>query len=293
MSGELAEAEQQWIDPVEGYHPLTSFRLYRQPSRPELDAQGSYQLYLPEAYGSLPEARFPVLYWLHGGFGNSRQGWPVVERVHGLIEAGVVPPVIIVMPQALPIGWYIDSKDGSRPIEQVMVHDLIGHVDASYRTMGSAEGRWLEGFSMGGYGALRLGLKYPRLFSRISAMGPAILEDMALEPEERTANTFFGDHDYYRAVSPWTLALANAPEVRKNCVVRLMCGMRDTRLATVVLEFDELLHELGIPHQLHEVAAAGHEIDALIDNLGDRYFDFWAFPVPPRAERRTQLTRGG
>ncbi len=275
MSSRLAECERQWIDPIEGDHELTSFRLYAQPSRPESAPEGSYRLYLPDAYQSQPATRFPVLYWLHGGFGTSRQGLPVIERIHAAMQANEIPPMIVVMPQALPIGWYIDSKDGSRPIEQVMVNDLIDHVDATYRTVASAQGRWIEGFSMGGYGALHLGLKYPRRFSRISALGPAILRDMASEPEERVANTFFGDPEYYRAVSPWTLALANAPEIRSRCRVRLVCGTRDTRLTSVVREFGELLTGLAIDHVLHEVADAGHEIEEVMDILGTPYFDFW------------------
>ena len=60
---------------------------------------------------------------------------------------------------------------------------------------------------MGGWGALHIGFKYPKLFARVSAIAPTVLHDMSLEPDERIANTLFGDPAYYHAVAPWTLLL--------------------------------------------------------------------------------------
>jgi enterochelin esterase-like enzyme len=274
MMERVAECERQWIDPVAEDQGITVFRRYPQPSRDEPGAEGSYQLYLPPGYDDA-ELRYPVIYWLHGGFGDSRQSRPAIERIDKAIRSGAMPPVIVVSPQALPIGWYLDSKDGTRPVEQVMVRDLVRHVDTSHRTVAAPAARFIEGFSMGGYGALHLGLKYPDVFGRVSAMGPAILSDMSLEPEERIANTFFGDHDYYRAVHPRTLLLANAPQLRRATRVRLLLGTQDGRLADAVREFAAALADLAVPHEFHEIDGAGHDIAQTIDGVGDRYFAFW------------------
>ena len=271
----VAIAERQWIDPVREDQGLTAFRLYPQPSRGEAGAQGSYQLYLPPAYQAGGQRRFPVIYWLHGGFGDSRQGLPAVDRIDKAIRSGTMPQTIVILPQALPIGWYLDSRDGARPVEQVMVRDLVQHVDTAYRTVAQPASRFIEGFSMGGYGALHLGLKYPKLFARVSAIGPSILRDMAEEPEERIANTFFGDHDYYAAVSPWTLLLGNAPEIRTSSTVRLLSGTEDHRLAPTLRDFADHLKELDVAYEFHEVLGAGHDIAEIIDGLGDAYFAFW------------------
>jgi enterochelin esterase-like enzyme len=275
IADRVAAFEKQWTDPVQEDQGLTRFRRYPQPSRAEPAAEGSYQLYLPPGYEAGRQRRYPVIYWLHGGFGDSRQGLPAVERIDEAIRSGAMPPVIVVLPQALPIGWYIDSKDGARPVEQVMVRDLVQHVDTAYRTIAAAAARYVEGFSMGGYGALHLGLKYPALFARVSAIGPSILRDMAGEPDERVANTFFGDQDYYDAVGPWTLLLGNAPELRKHSRVRLLAGTEDHRLAPTLRDFAGRMSALGVPHEFHEVTGAGHDIAAIIDGLGDKYFAFW------------------
>ena len=56
-----------------------------------------------------------------------------------------------------------------RPIEDVLLEDLIPHVDATYRTIARRESRGIEGMSMGGYGALRLALRHPTRFSSVLA----------------------------------------------------------------------------------------------------------------------------
>lgn len=273
-ASQLNEYENQWIDPVKSGSAGTDYGLYPTPSRGK-DTQGSYRIYLPPQYAAAPAERFPVIYWLHGGFGNSREGAPAVERLDRAIRAGTMPPHIVVLPHALPGGWYVDSKDGARPVEQVLAFDLVRHVDSTYRTRAEARYRTIEGMSMGGYGALRLGLKYPQIFGRVSAVAPSILKDMGQEPPERTQDTFFGDQRYYDAVGPWTLALANCPEVRRTSRLRLLSGAADERLVPTLREFDALLKSLNIPHEFVEVARAGHDYRAIVDGLGGGYFAFW------------------
>lgn len=92
-----------------------------------------------------------------GGTGNQREATWMVRRIHTAISRGEMEPVIIVSPQAMPIGWYVngnmaDPKVQTGPIEDVLIRDLIPYVDSHYRTVASAKGRALEGFSMGGCG---------------------------------------------------------------------------------------------------------------------------------------------
>jgi enterochelin esterase-like enzyme len=186
-----------------------------------------------------------------------------------------MPELIVVLPQALPVGWYVNSKDGKRPVEDVVIKDLIPHVDATYRTLGTRAGRGIEGMSMGGYGALHLGLKYPALFGAISAVAPAILQDLADEPKERTFDTFGDDEAYYDANGPWALARANAAALARGCAIRLLAGAEDARLRSAIRGFDQLLTELGIPHQLAEVKGAGHAYQDIVTGLGDENCAFW------------------
>jgi enterochelin esterase-like enzyme len=68
--------------------------------------------------------------------------------------------------------------------EDFTVKDLVAHVDSKYRTLARASGRGLAGHSMGGYGAITIGMKHPDVFSVIYALNPAVLgwsRDLTIE----------------------------------------------------------------------------------------------------------------
>ncbi|CAN5574741.1 hypothetical protein BH23BAC4_BH23BAC4_08700 [soil metagenome] len=117
----------------------------------------SYHIFLPEAYHTEPGRRFPVLYYLHGTAG----GLAGISRVAGhygrAMQAGLIPPMLIVFPNGLSHSMWVDARDGSVPMETVVVRELVPHIDTAYRTHARPEGRIVEGFSMGGYGAGRFG----------------------------------------------------------------------------------------------------------------------------------------
>ena len=69
----IAELSTLWIDPITDEPPGTKYCLYLTPIR-GANTQGSYLIYLPPGYKQDLSRRFPVIYWLHGGFGNARQG---------------------------------------------------------------------------------------------------------------------------------------------------------------------------------------------------------------------------
>jgi enterochelin esterase-like enzyme len=270
----IAELPEQWVDPVTDAPPGTTYHLFETASRGK-GTKGSYLICVPPSYEKEPARRYPVVYWLHGGFGNARQGAWTVEHLDRGIRSGLVPETIIVLAQALPVGWYVNSKDGKRPVEDVVIKDLIPHIDATFRTLARRESRGIEGMSMGGYGALHLGMKHPNLFGAISAVAPAILRDLSDEPKERTFDTFFDDEAYYDANGPWALARENAAALRRGCVIRLLAGDQDARLRSAITSFAELLTQLGIPHQFSEVKGVGHVYKDIVGGLGDEGFAFW------------------
>jgi enterochelin esterase-like enzyme len=278
----IAELSEQWVDPVTDAPPGTTYHLFETAAR-GMGSKGSYLIYLPPSYATQTVQRYPVVYWLHGGFSNAREGAWAVAHLDTGIRSGLVPETIIVLPQALPVGWYVNSKDGKRPVEDVVIKDLIPHVDATYRTIARREFRGIEGMSMGGYGALHLGMKYPALFGAISSVAPAILQDLKDEPKERTFDTFFDDEAYYDVNGPWALARENADALRQGTVIRLLAGDQDARLRSAITEFHELLAKLTIPHQFSEVRAAGHVYKEIVGDLGGEGFAFWrrAFGAEP------------
>ena len=185
-----------------------------------------------------------------------------------------MPQAIIVVPQALPSGWYANSKDGARPVEDVMMKNLLPHIDATYRTIASAGGRGIEGSSMGGYGALRLGLKFPKVFGFVSGVGPSIRQTLAEEPSMRTADTFFGDEAYYEVTGPWGLARSNAAAIRAAApAIRVLDGSNDD-LDPIVKSFAALLTSLKIANTYQSIAGAGHDYSDILSEMSAPYA-FW------------------
>jgi enterochelin esterase-like enzyme len=265
-----------WIDPNTTPPAGTLYKLYDTPAR-GAGTQGSYLISLPPNYEAEVARRYSVIYWLHGGWGSQAEAANIaVPPFAAAMQAGKLPETIIVIPQALPSGWYVNSKDGARPIEDVLIRDLVPHIDATYRTTATAKTRGIEGMSMGGYGALHLGLKYPAVFGVISAVAPPLHEQLSAEPDSRTADTFFGDQAYFTTNSPWNLVQSNRAAIRATKpIIRLLGGSLDIGLEPALRKFDEYLTALNIDHAFIEAQGAGHDYTEILAKVTADPYAFW------------------
>ena len=243
----------------------------------------SYHVYTPPTYNQSRTQRFPVLYWLHGT-GTPYQAIPFVAGTFdAAIRAGKIPPMLIVFPNGLDHGQFANSKDGKQPIETMITREILPLVDRSFRTIADRKGRIVEGFSMGGYGAARLGFKYPELFGTVSMdaagtldldfSGPRAREN----PEERNEilRTVYGnDMAYYRACSPINITTNNVRALRGTQRVRQVIGDLDFTLSDNVA-FHGHLDRLGIRHDFRTVPGVKHDCARLQAGLGEGYWSFY------------------
>jgi poly(3-hydroxybutyrate) depolymerase len=270
-------AKPAWVTP-EVPAPRVSFHTFESAAA---KSPVSYHMYTPAAYNSQPERRFPVVYWLHGS-GGGLAGIPqVARRFDAAIDAQKLPPCLVVFVNGLVEGMYVDWKDGSAPVETVIIRELLPHIDQTYRTVAAREGRILDGYSMGGYGAARLGFKYPELFRGVSIMGGGPLQAELIQApragRQRAAEVlqrvYGGDQEYFRSVSPRRIAEQNATAISRDSVIRQVCGDQDETYP-VNVEFHEYLKRLGIPHTWTVLEGVDHNPLATIEKLGD---DNWSF----------------
>jgi enterochelin esterase-like enzyme len=261
----------EWIDPIKESPSGTEYHLFSTPSR-GANTEASYLIYLPDSYRKNSLVHYPVIYWLHGGRGSQREGAWMVEQIDKAIKAGEMPEVIVVLVQGLPTVRYVDTKDGTRPVEQVIIKDLIPHIDLTYRTIPDRKSRAIEGMSMGGFGSLRLGFKYPELFGVVSALAPSITK-MKDEPQEVQENFGF-DEAYYAQNSPWTIVKNQASKIKDNTKIRLLVGDED-KLLPLVTSYHKLLDSLKIEHQFEVIAGAQHRYDQIISKATFKPFSFW------------------
>jgi len=142
-------------------------------------------VYLPPDYGASGARRYPVVYLLHGftdsdakWFGRDGQHWihapDVLDRA--LSQPGV-EPIIVVMPNAFNTfqGSFYSSSVTIGDWETFVAEELVAEIDGRYRTLADAASRGLAGHSMGGYGAVRLGMKRPDVFSSVYALSACCL----------------------------------------------------------------------------------------------------------------------
>lgn len=220
-------------------------------------------IYLPPGYDDSDDTRYPVVYFLHGMFGDHRKweerGCP--EVLDQLIEEKKVPPMIVVAPSGERSSFWVNWVNGKNDWEVFVTDDLVRAVDAGYRTVADRDHRGITGDSMGGYGALNLGFKHPTLFGSVSAHS-AMLYSVALEDLpgwvlERADSwgPIYGapvDEAHWRANHPIHLAMTKDADALRTQRIYFDCGADDRfGFDAGARALDEALTERDVPHEAY------------------------------------------
>lgn len=135
-------------------------------------------VYVPPGYDAQGSRRYPVLYCLHGYTGDtaalvSARPWEtnVVQWMDRLVAEKRMPPAILVIVDGftrLGGSQYVNSIHNGNYADYV-IREVVGYVDATYRTIPSEGGRAVLGKSSGGFGALHLTMQYPGTFGAFAS----------------------------------------------------------------------------------------------------------------------------
>jgi S-formylglutathione hydrolase FrmB len=219
----------------------------------------SYRVIFPVGYKESATARYSVIILLHGLFGHFNN-WTDLTK---LAEYASAYKFIIVTPEGGD-GWYTDSISvPNDKYESYIIQELIPEIDKKFRTIADREHRVIAGLSMGGYGAIKFGLKYPDKFSLIGSFSGAL--DAPLRGQDNknlrpSIISVFGpdnsqtrkDNDIFR------LLRESTPDAVKGLpYIYMACGTEDY-LFQPNREFDALLLEKKIPHEYRELPGS-HE----------------------------------
>ena len=215
-----------------------------------------YRVILPSGYARSKQKRYPVIYLLHGLFGSS-ENWTTLTKLPSNAESY---KFIIVNPEG-ENGWYTDSatKPADR-FETYIIKELIPEIDAKYRTVAARTGRAMAGLSMGGYGALKFGVKYPELFSLVGSFSGALgatsfRSTPAMAPLLKSLDDVFGPAGSETRKNNDLFALVrgtSAENIKTLPFIYLDCGTEDF-LFQNNREFVLLLIEKKIPHEFREL----------------------------------------
>ncbi len=203
------------------------------------------EVLLPEV-GKPP---FAVFYLLHG-LSDDHTIWLRHTRLE--VYAAKLP-LIIVMPDGFR-GFYTDHHNGPAYGRYIGI-ELVDLIDRQFQTRARREARAIGGLSMGGYGALRLALRYPDRFASANSHSGAVMHGHDGHKTERVKNILperkliFGprpagtEHDL--------IHLAGAVSARRRPKLMIDCGTEDFLLDDN-RRFHARLEAMGYPHVYHE-----------------------------------------
>lgn len=160
-------------------------------------ADRNVSVYLPPSYDGSPTRRYPVVYLLHG-IGDTDGTWIFPwtksadpwQTVPGVMNRGIAEKrfgeMIVVMPDEKTKwgGSFYTNSSVTGHWEDFTVKDLVTFIDGKYRTLARPSSRGIAGHSMGGYGAIKLGMKHPDVYSVVYGINPAVLgwsRDLSIE----------------------------------------------------------------------------------------------------------------
>lgn len=204
------------------------------------------------------EKRFPVLYLLHGITGHSIN-W--LENTRLALYATHYD-LFIVMVEGNN-GWYTDSATvPADKYESYILQELIPDVEKQFRVSSERDGRAIAGLSMGGYGAIKFGLKHPDMFALAASMSgafqaPSLTEKELKDPGEIRDSILqtFGPADSPTRKANDLNKLARAvsnSQIPSLPFLYLDCGTEDF-LFSNSRDFANLLVELKIPHEYRQL----------------------------------------
>jgi len=221
-----------------------------------------YRVILPTEYKDKADARYPVVYLLHGLTGHFSD-W--IDRTN-LLQIAAKYNFIVVTPEGND-GWYSDSAISPNDrYESYIVNELIPEIDKRFRTLADRQHRVIAGLSMGGYGSLKFGLKYPTMFSMIGSFSGAL--KIAEWSENAGGNKAIGksidvvfgpiNSPARKANDIFRMARELTPDKAKALpYIYQSCGTEDPMLEGN-RAFDKLLTEKGVVHDF-KTSKGGHD----------------------------------
>ncbi len=218
-----------------------------------------YRVVVPVNYKTEKTRRYSTIYLLHGLTGHF-DNWTEKAK---LAEYAAKYDYIIVTPEGSN-GWYSDSATvRDDKYESYIVQELIPEIDKNFRTVADKNHRAVAGLSMGGYGSLKFGLKYPEKFVLVGSFSGALqaasLTDKMLGNSWKALTdsimSVYGAEDSAtrKANDVFRIVREMPAENAKNLpFIYVSCGTEDGLIGTN-REFSALISEKKIPHEFREL----------------------------------------
>lgn len=218
-----------------------------------LKGRGDICVFVPPVQNA---ENLPLVILLHGVYGSAWV-WSQKAGVHRsaweMIQNNEIPPMVIAMPSD---GLWGDGSGylphNQKDFEKWIVEDVPHAIIKNIPSVSKKSEFFISGLSMGGFGALRLGIKYSNKFKAISAHSaitditqmPLFVEEplVVYRQDDESENSILGIVKKYSD---------NLPKIRFDC------GSED-QLIDYNRELHNAFNEAQIEH-VYEEHSGGHE----------------------------------
>jgi len=215
-----------------------------------LQREMAYCLILPIDYET-SKRTYPVLYLLHGLWG-SENDWLALTNVAEQVKS---LPLIVVMPQA-DDSWYVNSA--TRPearYEDYVFGDLVQAIESRYRAEKTRDARFLAGLSMGGYGALKTGLKQPQQYAIVGAFSATTNAARRVRLDVKTPALAFGPSDSQTRKDNDVILMVGRSDPATLPYIFVMTGSDDPVALEDSRTFVNLAQLMRVRYEYHELPA--------------------------------------
>ncbi len=217
---------------------------------------------LPDNYQNKKDS-FPVVYLLHG-YSGSYSNWP--KKMLDLQKLATENNMVLVSPDGGYSGWYVNSPVmATNQYETFISEELVNYIDKNFKVFPEAAKRGITGLSMGGHGALMLGITHPQTYGAAASMSGAVnLMSLANRYEIKQ---ILGDTAQY--LSTWKkYSVVNIADTLTNNKMPLLldCGIKD-----IFIKDNRLLHEVLLRQNINHT---------YIEREGGHTWSYWINALP-------------
>ena len=272
----------------------------------------NYGLYLPKEYAdpANAEKKYPWIVWLHGMSEDDRDfhfgGAKILDEQIG---SGALPPLVFVAAAAPSRTLYANGElEGN--VADLILKDLLDHVQKNCRVSKERNARALMGISLGGMAALRFAFADPALFGSVATHSAAVFPENVAELSEQDLGTVnrFGDRLGWYAVLGNPIEQEKFDAINPTCLAHKLKATGAPRIyfdagsadrygfAPANQRLSAVLTEAGVPHTFRLIEGGEHSWSggtvqtALLESLR---FVAEGFPGAKQAKPASEGSREG
>ena len=237
-----------------------------------LGKEVTFNILFPKSYREDPETRYPVVYMLKG-YGEAGKDWSSWISSIKQLENNDLQPMIYIFPECYN-SYYCNSYDGKNPYMDMIVEELVPFVDNAFKTIADREHRAVMGYSMGGFGAMALGLKHPETFSMSVPLSMSFRTDEQYMAESQNGwnnqwGSIFGGKnmsgegrltDYYKSHCPFYQFTPENKTTLSQVKWFFHCGDDEEQLLIANDQLHVQLRDYGYEHEFR-ISDGGHSGD--------------------------------